>query len=64
MKTQWSCSIGQLKRKHNYIAYHRNRECVAARTVTVGKVDTDDNVADLGTKVLALTKKNLLAMVM
>ena len=53
-----------LKRKHNSIAYHRNRECVAAGTVIVGKVDTDNNVADLGTKVLPLPKrKKLLAMV-
>ena len=52
-----------LKRKHNLIAYHKNQECVDAGTAIVGKVDTDDNVADLGTKVLPLTKqKRLLEM--
>ena len=53
-----------LKRKHNFIAYHCNWECVAAGTVIVGKVDTNDNVAGLGTKVLPLPKrKKLLVMV-
>ena len=49
-----------LKRKHNSIAYHRNCECIAAATAIVGKVDTDNNLADLGTKVLPLPKRRRL----
>ena len=53
-----------LKQKHNSIAYHRNRECVAAGMAIVGKVDTDSNIADLGTKVLPYPKrKKLLDMI-
>ena len=53
-----------LKRKHNLIAYHWNRECMASGMAIVGKVNTNDNIADLGTKVLPLPKcKKLLKMV-
>jgi hypothetical protein len=41
-----------LKKKHNSIAYHKARECIAAGIVRVGKEDGVTNVADLLTKLL------------
>ena len=41
-----------LKNKHNSIAYHRNREAVAAGTCRITKEDTDKNLSDLFTKLL------------
>ena len=48
-----NCSIPELtlKKKHHSIAYHRNREAVAAGTVRVAKEDTETNLADLLTKI-------------
>ena len=39
-----------LKKKHNAIAYHRVREAVAAKIITVHHISGDDNVADILTK--------------
>ena len=49
-----------LKRKHNSIAYHCNREYVTAGAALVGKIDTNENLADIGTKVLTLQKQRYL----
>ena len=42
-----------LNKKHNFIAYHRNREAVAAGTCHITKEDTDMNLSDLLTKLLS-----------
>ena len=49
-----NCSLpsSQLKNKHNAIAYHRIRECVANGIIKLGHVGTEDNLADLCTKPL------------
>ena len=47
-----SLPLSQLKKKHNAIAYHRIRECVAAGIIKLGHVNTDENVADVCTKPL------------
>ncbi len=49
-----NCSLpsSQLKKKHNAIAYHRIRECVAAKIISLGHVSSEDNFADLCTKAL------------
>jgi hypothetical protein len=41
-----------LKKKHNSIAYHRVREAVAANTLQIAKVQSNENLADLLTKCL------------
>jgi hypothetical protein len=41
-----------LKKKHHLIAYHRNREAVAAGTCCITKEDTETNLSDLFTKKL------------
>ena len=41
-----------LKKKHHSIAYHRFREAVAEGTVRIAKHRTDNNLADLFTKIL------------
>jgi hypothetical protein len=41
-----------LKKKHNVIAYHRVRECVAAEIVNFVHVDSISNLADCITKPL------------
>ena len=41
-----------LKKKHHSIAYHRNREAVAAGTCRITKEDTETNLSDLFTKKL------------
>jgi hypothetical protein len=55
-----NCSIPEstLKKKHHSIAYHRNREAVAAGTVRLAKEDTKTNLADVFTKTMAAIKKN------
>jgi len=42
-----------LKKKHNSISYHKIRESVAAGFVELHKVATEDNLADILTKVLS-----------
>ena len=41
-----------LKKKHNSIAYHRVRECIAAKIVKFFHIDSIVNVADVLTKPL------------
>jgi hypothetical protein len=36
--------MSQLKKKHNAIAYHRVRESIAARTIRVAKVKSEENL--------------------
>ena len=57
-----NCSIPEstLKKKHHSIAYHRNREAVAAGTVRIAWEDTATNLADLFTKVLSAERRNQL----
>jgi len=57
-----NCSIPEstLKKKHHSIAYHRNREAVAAGTIKIAKEDTESNLADGFTKVLPSTRRNRL----
>ena len=54
-----NCSdpISTLKKKHHSIAYHRNREAVAAGTVRITKEGTDTNLSDLFTKSLGKLKR-------
>jgi hypothetical protein len=49
-----NCSMlsSQLKKKHNAIAFHRIRECVAAGIVVLGHVRSENNYADICTKAL------------
>ena len=42
-----------LKKKHNSISFHKIREAVAAGYVEIHKIATEDNLADLLTKVLS-----------
>ena len=42
-----------LKKKHNSIAYHKVRESVAAGYIIIQKIKSEDNLADLLTKVLS-----------
>ena len=46
------CSImaSQLMKKHNAITYHRIREAVAGRIITLGYIPTDSNLSDILTK--------------
>ena len=55
-----NCSIPEstLKKKHHSIAYHRNREAVAAGTVRIAKEPTETNLADLFTKTLSRDRRN------
>ena len=50
-----NCSIPELKlrKKHHSIAYHRNREAVAAGTCRIAKEDSKTNLSDLFTKILS-----------
>ena len=50
-----NCSdpTSMLKKKHHLIAYHRNREAVAAGTCRITKEDTDTNLSDFFTKLLS-----------
>ena len=49
-----NCSLpsSQLKKKHNAIAYHWIRECVAAEIILLGHVRSELNYADICTKAL------------
>ena len=49
-----NCSISssQLKKKHNAIAYHKIRECVAAGVILLAHVSSEENIADICTKAL------------
>lgn len=49
-----------LSKKHNGIAYHKVREAVAAGIIRVAYVHTTLNLADLLTKPLARTQRNIL----
>ena len=55
-----NCSIPEstLKKKHHSIAYHRNREAVAAGTVRIAKEPTETNLSDLFTKVLSQARRD------
>jgi len=46
-----------VKKKHNSIAYHRNREAFAAGTCCITKEDTETNLSDLVTKKLGHYKR-------
>jgi hypothetical protein len=46
-----------LKKKHHSIAYHRNREAVAAGTIRIAKEDSETNLADVFTKLMAAVKR-------
>ena len=49
-----------LRKKHHIIAYHRCREYVAAGTIKVVKEGTEKNLADLFTKLMTATRRNVL----
>ncbi len=55
-----SCSIPEstLKKKHHLIAYHRNREAVAAGTCQITKENTATNLADAFSKVMSSFTRN------
>jgi hypothetical protein len=62
-----NCGIPEstLQKKHHSIAYHRNREAVAAGTVRIAKEDTGTNLADVFTKLMgALKRENLFDLFM
>ena len=52
-----SIASSVLKRKHNSIAYHKTRECVAAGIISVFKEDGETNLADILTKSLGKVKR-------
>ena len=57
----WSIPESTLRKKHHYIAYHCNREAVAAMTCQIAKEDTKTNLSDLITKILpCFTREELL----
>ena len=41
-----------IKKKHNYIAYHKARESIAAGIIRIAKGDGKTNIADILTKLL------------
>jgi hypothetical protein len=43
--------------KHHSIAYHQNREAVAAGTIRIAKEDSETNLADVFTKLMAAVKR-------
>ena len=49
-----------LKKKHHSIAFHRNREAVAAGTCRIAKEDTETNLSDLFTKKLGQPRREAL----
>jgi hypothetical protein len=57
-----NCSTPEsvLKKKHHSIAYHRNREAVAAGTVRIAKEDSATNLADVFTKLMPAAQRNSL----
>ena len=54
-----NCSITELelRKKHHSIAYHHNREAIAAMTCRIAKEDTKTNLSDLFTKILPCIKR-------
>ena len=46
----------QLQKRHNFLAYHRIREAIAAGIMRFYHVTSDKNLADIGTKLLNGTK--------
>jgi hypothetical protein len=57
-----NCSTPEstIKKKHYSIAYQYNREAVASKTVRIAKGDSETNLADLFTKLLAEERRNVL----
>ena len=57
-----NCSTPEssLKKKHNSIAYHQNREAVAAETCRITKEVTETNLSDLFTKILSKVRREAL----
>ena len=54
-----------LKKKHLSIAYHRNREAQASKTIRVAKEGTDTNLSDILTKLMPSPKmKSLLQYIL
>ena len=49
--------ILMLNKNHHSIAYHRNREAVAAGTCHITKEDTDTNLSDLFTKLFSQIRR-------
>lgn len=49
-----------LNKKHSSIAYHAVRWAVAAEMVRIGKIHTDENLADAMTKLLTVAKRDYL----
>jgi hypothetical protein len=45
----------QLKKKHNYIAYHRVREAITAKIINFFHIHSEDNFADILTKPLPVS---------
>ena len=52
-----SMAASTLKKKHNSIAYHKTRECVASGVMKVFKEDSESNLADILTKSLGKNKR-------
>ena len=59
-----NCSYPEstLSKKHHSINYHYVRKCVAAGVGLVYKVDTEENLADLFTKILDGAKREKILM--
>ena len=57
-----NCSIPEstLKKKHHSIAYHQNREAVAAGTCRIAKEDSKTNLSDLFTKLISAKVRSFL----
>lgn len=49
-----------LSKKHHSIAYHRCREAVASAIVQIAKEGTENNLADMLTKVLSAARRRFL----
>ena len=49
-----------LSKKHVSLAYHATRRHVAVGTITVGKIDPNENLADALTKMLTIAKREYL----
>ena len=49
-----------LSKKHHSIAFHRNREAVAAGTTRISWENTEMNLSDLFTKIMSSIKRNSL----
>ena len=49
-----------LKKKHNYIACHRCREAVAAKTIRVSNQGTENNLSDLFTNIMTASRRRSL----